>query len=375
MRALLVINAHVSPDTARDIAAGRSPRKDYFELQSALHADIIDLNSLKDVWWARRLERLLGSGIAQAVVAWTRARRYDAVFADRETTGFILAGLLQLRRRKPRLVLIGHILSTPKKQMVARALRVRRAIDCVIVHSSRQQQIATKALKLRHDQVALVPYQADECFWRPTEIDAGNRICSVGLEFRDYATLIDAVRDLDVECTVAAASHWSRHQGIQQEDLPANVTVGAFNYMSLRDLYAQSKFVVVPLSDVDNQAGITVILEAMAMGKAVIVSHSKGQVDVVRDRRRQSRTLVDRPTQADWLLQLGVTEDIAEQPTGMYVPPGDAAELRKAIQYLLARSDVAAQMGNNGRRVIEAGMSLDLFTQRVSECIRGTGAA
>jgi hypothetical protein len=39
---------------------------------------------------------------------------------------------------------------------------------------------------------------------------------------------------------------------------------------------ARSSVVVVPLFDVDFHAGITTILEAMAMGKAVIVTHSMG---------------------------------------------------------------------------------------------------
>ncbi len=84
----------------------------------------------------------------------------------------------------------------------------------------------------------------------------------------------------------------------------------------LRDLYARSRFVVVPLHASDTDNGVTVILEAMAMGKAVICSRTRGQVDVIQE---------------------GVT--------GIYVPVGDAAALRAAILSLWAEPQRAQQMG------------------------------
>jgi len=112
------------------------------------------------------------------------------------------------------------------------------------------------------------------------------RFCSVGLEFRDYPTLISAVAGLDLELVIAAASYWSKRGNTAEGmPLPANVRVTALDYERLRELYAQSLFVVVPLYNVEFQAGITVILEAMAMGKAVIVTQTRGQTDVVRARR------------------------------------------------------------------------------------------
>ena len=56
-----------------------------------------------------------------------------------------------------------------------------------------------------------------------------------------------------------------------------------YEYRELRDLYAQSAFVVVPLYENDFQAGVTTMLEAMAMGKAVIATRTTGQTDVIID--------------------------------------------------------------------------------------------
>jgi len=449
MRTLLVINAALDPAQERQIAAGAYPRKDYLELRDALGTDILDLAALDARRWTRLARRFGGSVLAQALLAWTLSPRYEAVFADQETTGFALAALYKLpffrrsylrghegagptgRRAarvqafagwmpavpvgttgpgglpalpvdspspasgrgaldrrpqprgqlatgqggegRPRLTMIGHFLSPRGKQLLVRGLRLGETIDAVVVHSSLQQRLAERTLGLRADQVALVPYQTDERFWAPRDdTPVKNQICSAGLEYRDYETLIDAVVDVPVEVTIAAASQWSTFTFAGDERaLPANVTVASFDYAGLRELYAASLFVVVPLRDVENQAGITTILEAMAMGKAVIVSHTRGQTDVVRDRRHRSRVMPDRPSQPDWTLRLGATSETAQGHTGIYAPPGDPAELRKAIVYLLEHPEEARAMGVTGRRVVEETMSLDLFTRRMASVIMG----
>ena len=124
---------------------------------------------------------------------------------------------------------------------------------------------------------------------------AGRLICAAGLELRDYRTLIEAVQGLDVRVVIASGSPWStRPDTARGEPLPDNVEVCTLGFVDLRQLYADSRFVVMPLHDVEFQAGITTILEAMAMGKAVVCSKTRGQTDALVD---------------------GVT--------GIYVPPGD----------------------------------------------------
>ncbi len=132
----------------------------------------------------------------------------------------------------------------------------------------------------------------DTRFWRPGDAgDAGeDLICAVGQEMRDYATLIEALRPLDIPCHIAVGTtifgtttdRWWR-QSLAQETLPPSVTVGPKSFTELRELYARSRFVVVPLIPSDNDSGITAILEAMAMGKAVIVTDTPGQVGVLED--------------------------------------------------------------------------------------------
>jgi glycosyltransferase involved in cell wall biosynthesis len=108
-------------------------------------------------------------------------------------------------------------------------------------------------------------------------------------------------------------------------------------------LYADSRFLVMPLEDVNFQAGVTAILEAMAMAKAVVCSRVSGQTDVV-----------------------------VEGENGHYVPSGDAPALRAEIVRLLADPKEAERLGANGRRLIEREMNLDRYAERLTKIVDQT---
>src|SRR5262249_36453977 len=123
--------------------------------------------------------------------------------------------------------------------------------------------------------------------------------------------------------------------------------------------------VVVPLDDIDFQAGVTTILEAMAMSRPVIVTHSHGQTDVVEDRRRTTRGQVPRPRPDSLLRPIADLAGIRLDPTGLYVPPGDSRALRGAIKYLLEHPEERARLGAAGRRTVERLMTVDQFADRL----------
>ncbi len=119
---------------------------------------------------------------------------------------------------------------------------------------------------------------------------------------------------------------------------------------ALRDLYARSRFVVVPVRPSDTDNGVNVMLEAMAMGKPVICSRTQGQVDVLQD---------------------GVT--------GIFVPVGDANAMRKAMVDLWNDPARARAMGRAARAYVEKHHALEKFCRDVKAAVlaslEGRGAA
>jgi glycosyltransferase involved in cell wall biosynthesis len=122
--------------------------------------------------------------------------------------------------------------------------------------------------------------------------------------------------------------------------LPDTVTVAAQTYTELRELYARSRFAVVPLLPSDHDNGVTTILEAFAMGRPVICTDSPGQVGLVED---------------------GVN--------GLRVPPGDAVALRGAIVELWRDPDRCARMGAAGRALVLEHHGVDRWTATLLEAV------
>jgi glycosyltransferase involved in cell wall biosynthesis len=342
LRVLLLIPSYAKRGIEADVAANVHPTMDYFALQSRLHADIADYASMEaDRHPLVKAARRIGRDAALGMHGFLRARDYDVIFSNGENVGIPLALPFALRRARPRHVVIGHRLSPGKKRFLMRALHPQ--MDGIFVYSALQKTYAETVLRIPSNKLHLIPFHADTRFFQPVpRANVERRISSAGLELRDYPTLIEAVRGLDVDVRLAAASPWSKRRNETTDRvLPPNVSARGYSYHELRDLYASSLFVVVPLYDNDFQAGVTTMLEAMAMGKAVIVTRTKGQRDVIQD---------------------GIN--------GLYVPPGDPRALREAISRLLASPDQAAKLGANARRTIESEMSLDLWAERISRVVQ-----
>jgi glycosyltransferase involved in cell wall biosynthesis len=345
-RVLLLIPSYVKRGIEDEVAANTHPTMDYFALQARLRADLADYGSMDaDRHPLVRAARCAGRGAGLAMHGFLRARNYHVIFSNSENVSIPLAALLTLRRRRPGHVLIGHRLSARKKKPFMRWLHPQ--MDAIFVYAATQKAYAQDVLRIPAGKLHLVPFHADTRFYQPMpDLAVKRRISSAGLELRDYPTLIEAVRGLDVDVRLAAASPWSKRKNeTAARVLPLNVSARKYGYRELRDLYATSQFVVVPLYDTDFQAGVTTMLEAMAMGKAVIVTRTAGQRDVIEH---------------------GIN--------GLYVPPGDPEALRSGILNLLAHPEEAARLGMNARMTIESTMSLDLWVDRISAVVRAVAS-
>jgi glycosyltransferase involved in cell wall biosynthesis len=394
-RTLQVVALQPSPTLRAEIVAARQPRRDYFMLQAALNSDMLYLNDARGSRTGRVIARLLGARAALVWAAFQRRHKYEAIYTEGEIIGLPLALLLKMSRTragKPRHVTLAHYLSPIKKRIFFR-LGVGSRIDTLIVHAASQRALASDELHIPRERIVHLPYFVDTDFWQACALyPDGNKghtsaaderalICAAGLELRDYPTLLAAIDGLAVDVHIAASSAplmlrnaGHAHHGIEvhPSELPSNLSVHTgYDYATMRELYAASRFVVVPLREVDFQAGVTVVLEAMAMGKAVVVSGTRGQTDVVRDRRNGGRGRVAREWLPGFLDAVGLADTVGRLPTGLYVTPGDPQELRRAIKYLIDHPQVSEELGSNGRRVAEEYFSLEAFTGRFAAVIRG----
>jgi glycosyltransferase involved in cell wall biosynthesis len=322
-------------------AADECPRVTLYEKQ--LNSDMLDDRDIAGMPGPRgRFYRRLPAGVAQALEALSRRNQYDAVVSWGERFGIPLAALLKATgARTPHVALFSWI-STPRKAALLRL--VHSHIHRTIVWSSVQYDFAVNQIGIPASRIVQLRWLVDQKFWRPMSVPT-DMICAVGREMRDYSTLIAAIRDWHVPCHIAAKvdvgkrDRWMTDLG-QARTLPPHVTIGPKPYTELRTLYSRSRFVVIPLYPTDTDNGVTVMTEAMAMGKPVICTRVAGQRDVLQD---------------------GVN--------GIFVPPGDPCALREAIEYLWTHPDECERMGREGRKRIEQFHTLDRFVADVRDAV------
>jgi glycosyltransferase involved in cell wall biosynthesis len=347
-RVLVTVSGRIPDEVREQVRTGRRPRVDYLELADRLGADLLDHDAALASFGrlGSLLRRLIGGNGVLAVATALRQHRYDVVLTDGEQIGLplaVLTGRLP-RRWRARHAMIVHIISVPKKEQLVRWLRLQRRIDRWIAYADAQVR-HLRDLGVPAAAIDLTPFMVDADFFAPAvDAPATERpvISSAGLERRDYPTLLAAVTDLDVDVVIAAASPWSKQANeIDGVPTPANVTMTRLDLFALRELYARSSMIVMPLHETPFQAGITTILEGMSMGLPIVCSRTTGQ-----------------------------TNAIVDGASGTYVPVGDPAALRRAIVELLDDDTTRRRLGAAARQWVLDHATIDRYVDGLAAIVR-----
>ena len=204
----------------------------------------------------------------------------------------------------------------------ARMSLLRSGVDGFFVLSSDEVESYHEILGIDRHKLRFHPVQVQ--FARITskrmETAEGDFIYSGGDSIRDYPTLFEAVRPLPVKVRILT------HQTFPDGTVPENVEI-VENSDTAEEFYeplARSMFAVIPiLDDHLRSSGQGTYLGAMVLGKAVIVSDTPGARDLIQD-----------------------------GTTGLLYRPGDALDLRSAIEKLLSDGDLRRRIGEQGRRAV-----------------------
>jgi glycosyltransferase involved in cell wall biosynthesis len=179
-----------------------------------------------------------------------------------------------------------------------------KSVERFVCFSNMERQLYARHFDLDIERIDMIHWAAE-----PPSIDpgaqpaiAGDYICAIGSQARDYATLMQAMRSLPHIALVVVATSRS----ISGLNIPGNVEVRcSIPLGEAMNILRHSRFNVVPLRNSEVPCGHVTIVAAMHCEKASIVSDSSGVADYVRT---------------------GVN--------GLAVPAGDARALAQAIERL-----------------------------------------
>jgi hypothetical protein len=216
-----------------------------------------------------------------------------------------------------------------------------RDADCFVLFSRDEQETQRRQMRLGHERFVFVPRfaeaKADTVSRRDGDCSTDRFVLALGHSNRDFPTLWDALRGTELR-TVMYRNAWMRGR-----ELPNITAITPILPAADEDrLVSSATLLVIPLKPASFSAGLTVLLRAMAHGKAVVVSDTTGIRDYVSD--GLTGVLVP-PGDPDAMLRLW--RDPAERERlGL-----NAAE---AVRERFAADRVALELADMARRVLRS---------------------
>lgn len=316
------------------------PRKEFVEIALALDADLTSYTSAaarRGRWFERLFQSRPAWGSAADMAL--RINRYRRVYVTGEEVGFRLALFLAMRGCDGRIVCVVHNL-TPTWTRILRYIGHRPFAALITVCSSQRQALI--AAGLPPEKVINVYNWIDDKFFSPEYGSNETTFVASGAENRDYATLQAAAARVDSDVLVFGHGfHVSDiAEGTGDRDRPKNYRLmPRVPFEELRRYYANARTIVVPVNDVPYAAGVTGLVEAFAMGKAVIVSRSRGIIDYL------------------------------DRDLGYVVDVGDKEALAAAMREAERRNDLKSTGDGNRKWAVE-NCALDRYVARIANIMR-----
>jgi len=282
------------------------------------------LPAVSDTWWERGLQTVGLGGLALrsrslrgAWALFRQASRFAIVVTLGDLEGLAFACLQRLwARRRPVHVMYDCLWYGGGWLRRAWMRFCLGAVDRCIVWASVERQRYAQAYGVSPEKFLYVPHH--HTVKRYTfEVGDEGYIFTGGNADRDYGLFFSAVADLSVPCVLAT----NRPQLLAGLAVPSNVRVVSVSPAEFRQLMARAKLVVMPMrATLLHAGGQQTILNAMVMGKPVVLTDPEGGSDYIENGR-----------------------------SGVLVPYGDVRALREAVQYLMDHPEEAQAMGDRAK--------------------------
>jgi glycosyltransferase involved in cell wall biosynthesis len=312
----------------------------------------------RNALWARAagtaINRLLyasggyGGDFASMLASLRRANATDVIFSTVDTVGIPLMLLkrIGLVRRPPVYVSIGlpERLAQLRGALMQKAYRsALRGAAAVVAYSEHEAAALRDWLGTGGPEVVFVPFGVDVDAFRPVQAEPDNDVLSVGVDpRRDFELLLAiAERNPELSFRIVAGADRGRSLG----ELPDNVTLETdIPLEQVRARLAASRCVALPVRDNSYSGATTTLLQAMAMGKPVIVSRTAA---------------------------IAEGYELEDGGNCRLVEPGDEQAFERAVLETLTGAAAARALGSRARQTVERGFSWERFTNALWEVLSG----
>jgi len=305
-----------------------------------VNVDVIDYTKIIPFFYFEK--NLLKFYIFQSMKALFRKKKYDLIISHGAQSGLVLAFLRRIfgSKEPPHVIIdIGCFNGGRGHRLELLPIKIAsRSLQGIIYHASVQEDYYRKYIPYLKRR--FIPFGVDTDFFQPIKSRPQNYIMAPGYAKRDYPTLLSA---------------WSRINGgdtklkiigVDQIQYKGKITQGVEFIRRLpvhefKTLIANSLFVVIPLPVFKYAYGQMSMLQAMAMGKAIIITRT--------------------PSTEDYL---------CDGENGLFVRPYDQSDLATKITLLLNDPGLIAKLESNARKIVENKFSEKAMAKNIYEFVK-----
>jgi glycosyltransferase involved in cell wall biosynthesis len=291
-----------------------------------------------------------GGDFATVLASLRVLNRADVVFSPVATVGIPL--MLLARGRVVRAPFVYTAIGLPERLVRLRSRRMERLYagalglaSTVVAYSEHEADVLRRWLRERgvDVRVEFVPFGVDVEAFRPTGSSPDIDVVSVGADpHRDFELLLTVARALPESrfLAVTTAEHARSLAG-----RPANVTVETdLPFDEMRDRLERARVVALPVRDNSYSGATTVLLQAMALAKPIVVSRTAA---------------------------IATGYGLEDGGNVRLVAPGDAAGFGRTVAELLGDEPRARGVGAHARTTVDSGLTWVRYVDRLAAILQG----
>lgn len=314
-----------------DLGLSSPPASLFWRIAGRLSHAVVGLSAwvLRELTRPMRLERL---------------NKFDVLVATTNTFGLAIGALKRLGMLRSRVVFLAMGLVEERSPVLWKAF-YRWALKDVEVYALAEADAQAMAILLER-LVGTFHYGIDTVFWYPSKIQGASEsfILSIGNDrHRDFDLLIRAWKPeyplLRIVTKLPVAKHGDNVQVIH-----GDWYTQALSDTEIRSLYQNAKFVILPIKNTCQPSGQSACLQAMACGKAVVLSNIDGLWNHGR---------------------------MVDGETVILTSPGDVYQLAEKVELLVENSALAARLGARARAVVEEHLSTNAMAKAMANILEG----
>lgn len=268
------------------------------------------------------------------------SRKYDVIYSASQHSTWLLSWLRSRGLfRTPVVALVHHPL---QGRLTGRAFV--EGHDRLLFLSEAAHQDTVRRYGKNSGKFEVLPWGVDLAFYRPALEGGtpGRFFISAGKVNRDNDTLAAAFATMDFELDIyCSADTRPVLEPTTNVNVHSHPSGHGITYKNLLEEYKQSYAIAICLKDTEALAGLTSLYDAMAMGKAVVMTRNKN-IDI----------------------------DIEKEGIGIWIEAGDVEAWRQAVQLLVAQPALTERMGKKARQLCEKKFSLEMFSSQLARVLK-----